>query len=53
MSVTTRTVAPPHRGRAARPLAALLAAAALIAAPVFAPPAYADDYPSWQDVQNA
>ncbi|VXB04623.1 conserved exported hypothetical protein [Microbacterium sp. 8M] len=53
MSVTTRTVAPPRRGRAARPLTALLTAAALAALPVFAPPAYADDYPSWQDVQNA
>lgn len=47
------TAAPLRRGRAVRPLAAFLTAAALLAGPLLATPARADDYPSWQDVQNA
>lgn len=53
MSAPTRTRVARRRRRAARPIAALLALAALVAGASAAPPAYADDYPSWQDVQNA
>ncbi|MBN9156100.1 MULTISPECIES: hypothetical protein [unclassified Microbacterium] len=53
MSDPSRTAAPSRRGRAARLLAAILATSTLVAGPMVAAPAYADDYPSWQDVQNA
>ncbi|MDQ4212421.1 hypothetical protein [Microbacterium capsulatum] len=41
--------------RPARPVLAAAAIGALLAAPLLLPaaPAHADDYPSWQDVQNA
>lgn len=41
------------RPRRARPFLALVAGALLAVPLAVAAPAYADDYPSWQDVQNA
>lgn len=51
--VSTAPAAPARRARAARPILALVAGALLIVPLAVAAPAYADDYPSWQDVQNA
>jgi len=45
--------APGRRARASRPLLALVAGVLLTVPLAVAAPAYADDYPSWQDVQNA
>jgi len=45
--------APARGARAARPLLALVAGVLLTVPLAVASPAYADDYPSWQDVQNA
>ncbi|MBS1672850.1 MAG: hypothetical protein JSS74_02670 [Actinobacteria bacterium] len=54
MTVPNSTSARPRVVRLARPALALAAAGALLASPLIgAAPAFADDYPSWQDVQNA
>ncbi|MGN7797664.1 M23 family metallopeptidase [Leifsonia sp. 22587] len=54
---TSRTVPPTIPGsprrRAVRAALAALAVAAVTAVGAVAAPAYADNYPSWQDVQNA
>ena len=51
----SRDSAPTRRGRRRRPVlaAALVAILALGSAGLVAQPAFADQYPSWQDVQNA
>ncbi|OZB80100.1 hypothetical protein [Microbacterium sp. 13-71-7] len=53
MIVSSAPAAPVRRARAVRPILALVAGALLMAPLAVAAPAYADDYPSWQDVQNA
>ncbi|MBS1697747.1 MAG: hypothetical protein JST25_05010 [Actinobacteria bacterium] len=54
MTDSPAVCAPPRRAHVGRALLALAAAGALLAAGLAtAPPARADDYPSWQDVQNA
>ena len=53
MTVPSAPAAPARRARAARPVLALVAGVLLMVPLAVAAPAYADDYPSWQDVQNA
>ncbi|WP_235281834.1 coiled-coil domain-containing protein [Microbacterium azadirachtae] len=53
MIVSSAPAAPVRRARMARPVLALVAGVLLMMPLAVAAPAYADDYPSWQDVQNA
>lgn len=51
--VSSASAAPVRRARTTRPVLALVAGVLLMVPLAVAAPAYADDYPSWQDVQNA
>ncbi|MBS1906001.1 MAG: hypothetical protein JST33_05410 [Actinobacteria bacterium] len=53
MTASHPAPARPHRVRAARAALTLAIGTALVIPLSVAAPAYADDYPSWQDVQNA
>lgn len=53
MTVSTSATAYPHRSRAVRSMLTLAIGALLVVPLAVAAPAHADDYPSWQDVQNA
>ncbi|WP_146116724.1 hypothetical protein [Microbacterium sp. MYb64] len=53
MIVSSAPAAPVRRARTTRPVMALVAGVLLMVPLAVAAPAYADDYPSWQDVQNA
>ena len=51
--VSSAPAAPVRRARTTRAVLALVAGVLLMVPLAVAAPAYADDYPSWQDVQNA